>query len=47
MLLIFGLLITVAVLILSGSRFPRRRDSSHLGWMSEQWLNEYRAAHAA
>ena len=46
-MLLIGLLITVAVLLLTGSRFPRRGDSSHLGWMSEQWLNEYRAAHAA
>jgi hypothetical protein len=45
MLLIFGLLITAAVLILTGSRVPRRPDSTRLGWMSQRWLNEYRASH--
>ena len=46
MLLIFAVLITATA---AGSLLrvwvPGSGSSAHLGWMSEQWLAEYRAAH--
>jgi hypothetical protein len=48
MLLIFGILITaIAVLILPRIRVPGGGRQAHLGWMSEQWIAEYRASHRA
>ena len=42
MLLIAGVVI-VSVLVVLASR--RSEDGAKLGWMSEQWLAEYRASH--
>ena len=48
MLLIIGILITaIAVLSLLRIRAPGGVHTAHLGWMSEQWIAEYRAAHPA
>ena len=41
-----GVLITAIVLMsILGVRSPAGVHAAHLGWMSEQWLAEYRAAH--
>jgi hypothetical protein len=46
MLLIVGILILlIAVVIVSRMRVPGGVNSSNPGWMSEQWLAEYRASH--
>jgi hypothetical protein len=46
MLLIVGvLMLLIAVVIVSRMRVPGGVNSSNLGWMSEQWLAEYRASH--
>jgi hypothetical protein len=46
MVIIIALLITVAILA-AASRFrvPGFSKETDLGWMSKQWLAEYRAAH--
>jgi hypothetical protein len=45
MLLILGGLVTLAaVMILPRLRLPGGVDAHDLGWMSEQWLAEYRAS---
>jgi hypothetical protein len=46
MLLIVGAVIAViAVVIIAKMRVPGGVNASTLGWMSEQWLVEYRASH--
>ena len=46
MLLIVGVVIVlVAVGIIPGIRVPGGVKAAPLGWVSEQWLAEYRAAH--
>ena len=48
MLLIFGaVIVLIAVVIIPGIRVPGSVNGSTLGWMSEQWLAEHRAAHSA
>jgi hypothetical protein len=37
----------VAVVLLPRMRVSRGVDAAPLGWMSEQWLAEYRASHSA
>jgi hypothetical protein len=45
MWLIIVLLCTAAALVLSSRvRMPGGVDPDHLGWMSAQWLAEYRAS---
>ena len=44
-LLLTGVVLTTA-LVWAGSVI-RRRHSDDMGWMSEQWLAEYRARNAA
>lgn len=46
MLLLTTALVTlIAILLSSRLRVPRRVNPANLGWMSEQWLAEYRASH--
>lgn len=46
MLLIIGVLITLtAVVIIPRVRVPGGVNAAKIGWMSEQWLAEYRASH--
>lgn len=46
MLLILGVvMLLIAVVVISRTRVPGGVNSSNLGWMSEQWLAEYRASH--
>lgn len=43
-----AIVLLVAVGILGGAfrfRVPRGASTTDLGWMSQQWLAEYRAAH--
>jgi hypothetical protein len=50
MLLVIVVLITVVafVLVISSTlRVPGGVNPANLGWMSEQWLAEYRASHAS
>jgi hypothetical protein len=47
-LLIFGaLIVLMAVVIIPSMRLPGSGNGSALGWISEQWLAEHRAAHSA
>jgi hypothetical protein len=47
MLLLIGVLITLAALLLiARARVPGGVNAGHLGWMSQQWLAEYRASHS-
>jgi hypothetical protein len=45
MLTIFGVLITLAATVMLKARLPGALPAAHFGWMSEQWLAEYRASH--
>jgi hypothetical protein len=46
MLFIIAILVAVSgVLILQQSRSDGRANNGNLGWMSAQWLAEYRASH--
>ena len=46
MVIVIALLITVAIFgAASRFRVPRYSKVRDLGWMSKQWLAEYRAAH--
>lgn len=48
LLFVIVALFAVAVcVIISGVRLPRSAIPTKLGWMSEQWLAEYRASHAS
>jgi hypothetical protein len=48
MLLIVGaVIVLIAVAIIPRMRVPGTVNGSTLGWMSEQWLAEHRAAHSA
>jgi hypothetical protein len=48
MLLIVGaVIVSIAVVIIPRMRVPDSMNGSALGWMSEDWLAEYRAAHSA
>jgi hypothetical protein len=45
MLVIIGVSITIATFVsMLRLRAPGRVNAAHLGWMSEQWLTEHRAA---
>ena len=47
MLLIAGLVIvSVAVVIILRMQVPGGVNPAPLGWMSQQWLAEYRASHS-
>jgi hypothetical protein len=48
MLFIFGVVAALAaVVILPRMRVKGGVNAAHLGWMSEQWLAEHRAAHSS
>lgn len=48
MLLIVGaVILLIAVVIIPRMRVPDGVHGSTLGWMSERWLAEHRAAHSA
>jgi hypothetical protein len=48
MLLIFSaVVVLIAVVIIRRMRVPDSVNGSTLGWVSEQWLAEHRAAHSA
>ena len=47
MILILTLVAVSAWGIASGVRVRRSVMASQLGWMSDQWLAEYRASHAS
>jgi hypothetical protein len=48
MILIFGaVIVLIAVVMAPKMRVPGGANGSTLGWMSEQWLAEHRAAHSA
>jgi hypothetical protein len=44
MLILFGILITLGILIFPRLLALRDRHARHLGWMSERWLHEFRAS---
>lgn len=44
MLILFGVLITLAIFIFPSLRMFRDRQGAQLGWMSERWLLEFRAS---
>jgi hypothetical protein len=47
MLLIVGaVIVLIAVGIITSMRVPRGVNASTRGWMSDQWLSEYRASHS-
>jgi hypothetical protein len=47
MLLIISAVATlVAVVMVPRIRMPGGVEDAHLGWMSERWLTEHRAAHS-
>lgn len=47
MLFIIGVVIVlVAVVVIPRMRVPSGMNADHLGWMSQQWLVEHRAAHS-
>ena len=45
MLILFGVLITLAILIVSRLRGFGDRHGAQLGRMSERWVLEFRASH--
>ena len=46
MLFIVGLVIvSIAVFVMRRMALPGAVNAAALGWMSEQWLTEHRAAH--
>jgi hypothetical protein len=45
LLMIVGFITLLAVAILYKVRVPGGVNASNLGWVSEQWLAEYRASH--
>ena len=46
MLFIVGaVIVVIAIVKIPGMRLPRSGSDAHLGWMSEQWLAEFRASH--
>jgi hypothetical protein len=48
MLFIVGVIVVlITVVIIPRVRVPGGVKSANLGWMSEQWLAEHRASHAA
>ena len=48
MLLIFGaVIVLIAGVTIRRMRVPGSVNRSTLGWVSEQWLAEHRAAHSA
>jgi hypothetical protein len=44
MLFLLGILVTLSLLIFPRFVMFRDRHTTHLGWMSERWLMEYRAS---
>jgi hypothetical protein len=48
MLLIIGVLITLTTMVIvSRVSVQAGMNPAYLGWMSDQWLAEYRASHAS
>ena len=47
MLIVGAVIVLIAVVIIPRMRVPGSGSRSTLGWMSEQWLAEHRAAHSA
>jgi hypothetical protein len=46
MLLIIVVLIALTAIVISSRvRVPGRVNPAKLGWMSQQWLSDYRASH--
>jgi hypothetical protein len=45
MLLIAVAIVLVGIVTMSKMQLRSSRKAGNLGWMSEQWLAEYRAAH--
>jgi hypothetical protein len=46
MLLLIGAFFTLtAMLVIAKVRLPASQTAPNLGWMSQQWLAEYRASH--
>ena len=47
MLFILGLVIvSIAIVLVPSMRVPGRVNAAPLGWMSQQWLAEYRSSHS-
>jgi len=44
MVLLLGILVTLSILVFQRLVMFRNRHDSHLGWMSERWLHEFRAS---
>lgn len=47
LLLTLVLIALITILISTRLRVPVGVKPGHLGWMSDQWLAEYRASHAS
>lgn len=47
LLIVGGVIVLITVVIIPRMRVSGGVNASSLGWMSEQWLAEYRASHAA
>jgi hypothetical protein len=45
MLVLFGILVLCGIVMLPRVLLFGDRYGTHLGWMSERWLAEYRASH--
>jgi len=46
MLFTFAVIIVlIAVVTIPGMRPPRGQNAAPLGWVSQQWLAEYRSSH--
>jgi hypothetical protein len=45
-LIVGAVIVLTAVVVIRGIRMPGDVNLSTLGWMSEQWLAEYRASHS-
>ena len=46
MLFIVGIVIVLMAVLIPRMRVPGGVNAANLGWMSEQWLAEHRAAHS-
>lgn len=47
LLILGGVIASIAVVIVPRMRVPGGMNGSTPGWMSEQWLAEHRASHSA
>jgi uncharacterized membrane protein YjjB (DUF3815 family) len=47
MLFMVAAAMLVAIVNIPRLRLPRGGSAAHLGWMSEQWLAEFRASHSS